>query len=315
MPSLTKERTGDLINRGSRNPTPGGTALFVGLRALDPFIQYNILAPNGLGFTLLTALGVRARVPGVAPQTGFPLIDTLGLSPPRLALLAMSIGSVVKQIHWRLFISQEEFPVGPAFTVGFFNTLNNSINTVAFCSVALSSTGNSSESSLTAPAIAGSVFYVVGLALEWISEIQRVRFKKDPANKGKPYMGGLWKLARHINYGGYTLWRAGFTMAGAGWGLGTFFGVLFGWDFATRAIPVLDRYCSGRVSCAFCGWRPRTLADRGYSMARIGTDLRSRRRIGCCRLFTENSDQNGPESPVVYVQHLNKIQTFPLAGE
>ena len=51
---------------------------------------------------------------------------------------------------------------------------------------------------------------MAGILLELVSELQRKRFKDDPANKGKPYAGGLFSLARSINYGGYTLWRGGY---------------------------------------------------------------------------------------------------------
>lgn len=249
--SFFKDRDLDLIQRGSYKSTPGGTALFVGIRALDPLLQYGILA-HGVGSNLLDAVGLGARPLPLAPlRTGVHLIDALNLSAPRLALLSMAAGSAIKQIHWLTRLSREEFPVRAALTVGIFNTVVNSINTLAFCSAVLTTAApphDISESSLAPSAIAGVVLYVVGIAVEWISEVQRARFKADPANAGKPYTGGLWSLARHINYGGYSLWRAGFAMTGGGWAMGAFFGIFYLWDFATRAIPVMDQYCSGRVS-------------------------------------------------------------------
>ncbi|KKY22719.1 putative membrane protein [Diplodia seriata] len=249
MSGSFKDQNMDLITRGSYKSTPGGTAIFIGLRALDPLLQYGILA-HGLGANLLDAVGLGARPPPLLSlRTGVHLIDVLDLSAPRLALLAMAVGSSLKQIHWLTFLSREEFPAKAALTVGVFNTVVNSINTLAFCSSLLTTASpphDISESSLAPVAVAGSVLYVVGLAIEWISEIQRARFKADPANEGKPYSGGLWRLARHINYGGYSLWRAGFAMTGGGWVMGSIFGGFYMWDFATRAIPVLDSYCSRR---------------------------------------------------------------------
>ncbi|OJD32980.1 uncharacterized protein BKCO1_3400057 [Diplodia corticola] len=249
MSGSFKDRNMDLISRGSYKSTPGGTAIFIGLRALDPLLQYAILA-HGLGSNLLDAVGLGARPPPILSlRTGVHLIDVLDLSAPRLALLSMAVGSSLKQIHWLTFLSREEFPAKAALTVGIFNTVVNSINTLAFCSSLLSTANpphDISESSLAPAAAAGCVLYVVGIAVEWISEMQRARFKADPANEGKPYTGGLWALARHINYGGYSLWRAGFAMAGGGWVMGTIFGAFYLWDFSTRAIPVLDNYCSGR---------------------------------------------------------------------
>lgn len=90
--------------------------------------------------------------------------------------------------------------------------------------------------------------YLIGISTELLSELQRQRFKKDPANKGKPYGGGLFSLATNINYGAYTLWRGGFALATGGWAWGLFTFSFFFYDFATRGVPVLDRYCTERVS-------------------------------------------------------------------
>lgn len=90
--------------------------------------------------------------------------------------------------------------------------------------------------------------YVAGMGIETVSENQRAAFKKDPKNAGKPITSGLWSVARHINYTGYSLWRAGFTCAAAGFPACIFvLGMLLA-DFNYRAIPVLDNYCSDKVS-------------------------------------------------------------------
>lgn len=96
--------------------------------------------------------------------------------------------------------------------------------------------------------IIGVGAYVLGMATESISEIQRKNFKADPRNAGKPYTGGLFGLARHINYGGYTVMRAGYALATGGWMWSAFVGAFFFRDFATRGVPVLDEYCSKSVS-------------------------------------------------------------------
>jgi steroid 5-alpha reductase family enzyme len=59
--------------------------------------------------------------------------------------------------------------------------------------------------------------------MELVSEIQRKFFKDRPENKGKPHGGGLFGLATNVNYGGYTLWRAGCACAASGpvWGVAT----------------------------------------------------------------------------------------------
>ena len=94
----------------------------------------------------------------------------------------------------------------------------------------------------------GVGMYAVGMLTEVISEFQRKAFKADPANKGKPYGGGLFSLATNINYGGYTVWRAGYAITAAGLPWGAVVGGWFFYDFATRGVPVLDQYCTERVS-------------------------------------------------------------------
>lgn len=61
--------------------------------------------------------------------------------------------------------------------------------------------------------IVGIGLFVFGSYLNTWSEIQRKRFKDNPDNKGKLFMGGLFRYARHINYFGDTLWVAGWAMA------------------------------------------------------------------------------------------------------
>ena len=100
--------------------------------------------------------------------------------------------------------------------------------------------------------------YAVGIMTELVAEIQRKRFKADPNNKGKVYTGGLWQFARHINYGGYTLWRAGYAMAGGGWIWGVLVGAFFFADFSTRAVPILNEYCEKRYGAEWENFKNQT---------------------------------------------------------
>ena len=130
--------------------------------------------------------------------------------------------------------------------IGVFNTVFNSINSMlslwAWSSAAVSEPLSSTSFVL------GIALFSIGIFFEQFSEIQRKRFKSDPANKGKPFVGGLFFVALNINYGGYTLWRAGYAMVAAGWLWGAFIGVFFFYDFYARALPILDKYCIERVS-------------------------------------------------------------------
>jgi len=242
----------DLIARGSHRPTPLGRTLFFTLRALDPFIQYTILSrhsgiswiPHRLGGSLLPATGVSTI--GLRPANA----TFLDLPPYQTLLLGMSVGSMLKQNFWLTAISREEMNAGPAVVISVYNTVLNGLNSTLalWMLTSVNPTANTFSELFRNPwVLAGTALYVMGILTETVSEVQRSSFKKDERNKGKPYAGGLFGLARHVNYTGYTLWRTGFAVAAAGPVWGAVIGSWFLYDFSQRAIPVLDKYCSNRV--------------------------------------------------------------------
>lgn len=236
----------DIIQRGIKEPSPLGTTIFVGLRSLDPLLQYGILA-RGWGSSFLHKIGLSTLPAGLPTNTG-TIIDKLGLSPYRLILLAMATGSSLKQIYWLVGLSEERFDPGAALTVVGFNTGANSLNNLLFTTTAFSASLSGNETFPQTPLIVGSILYVVGILTEAISESQRTRFKRNPKNKGKLYTSGLWQYARHINYTGFVLWRTGYCLAAGGWVWGT---AAFAWhfaDFAMRGVPLLNEYCEEKVS-------------------------------------------------------------------
>ena len=165
-----------------------------------------------------------------------------------MSILVCAFGASWKQIFWVLFTSEQECPVVAAIMIGVFNTVFNSIN--AMLSLWAWSSAAVAEPLSSTFFILGIALFSIGVFFEQYSEIQRKRFKSDPANKGKPFAGGLFSVALNINYGGYTLWRAGYAMVAAGWIWGGFIGVFFFYDFYARALPILDKYCIERVSSA-----------------------------------------------------------------
>jgi len=238
-------KKGDLINRGVKRPTPLGSAIFIGLRTADLFLQYGILA-RGVGSSLLHRMGLETLPASEPAQTG-TFIDNLGLSPYRLFLLSMAVGSTVKQIYWLLVTSDgDEFPPSAALVVSFINTAFNSFSSLIFTTALFSASTESKFPQV--PLMIGGTMYLVGLLTEAIAETQRVRFKRDPANKGQLYTGGLWSLARHVNYGAYTVWRSGYALAAAGWTWAALVAAYCAFDFNNRASVVLDSYCSKKVS-------------------------------------------------------------------
>ncbi|KAI0840698.1 hypothetical protein F5Y06DRAFT_228482 [Hypoxylon sp. FL0890] len=249
----------DLIKRGEKKKTPSGTITFIGLRVLDLPLQHALL--SGLGATLISKAGLTPSIPASTSllQTGIPLIDSLG-HPTSALLFAFATGSTVKQIYWLTRLSKESFPTSAAATVALFNTLVNSVNSLLFLTFATTSLRSvpalsipislpflsSERIDVPLSTVVGTLMYVAGITLETVAEQQRKAFKDAPENEGKVCKVGVWRWARHINYFGYSLWRGGYTMVATGWIGGLLMGGFQLWDLSTRAVGVLDEYCSNR---------------------------------------------------------------------
>lgn len=246
----------DLIARGVKGPSPLGTSTFIGLRVLDPLLQYSILA-HGLGTGFLAKLGI-STIPlsaAVVTRTGFKIIDQLGLPLERLILLGMAIGSATKQIFWLTYISEEEIKVKPAVVVSAFNSFCNSTNSLLLLTTATSAALSTKPlrvlvpgtgANVSLPVAVGTVLYILGILLETGSELQRKNFKDKPEHRGKLCREGLWRWARHINYTGYTLWRGGYALAAGGWVAGTAVVAYHVHNFIGNGIVSLDYYMSRR---------------------------------------------------------------------
>jgi protein-S-isoprenylcysteine O-methyltransferase Ste14 len=271
-------RSKDNIQRGIKEPSPIGTACFVGSRALDPFLQYGILA-KGYGSNTIERLGGQVLPQGPALITNTPLDSLLGLSPYRSIIFGMSVGSMLKQNIHCTTIMQEQMPPQFGLMVGAFNSFFNSLNSLFFVCAQTSASTNGEHFPQT-PLIVGSSLYVIGMALEFGSEIQRHAFKKDKKNKGQVYEGGLFSLSRHINYFGYTLWRTGYAIAAGGWTWGAITASWFAGDFSLRGIPVLQHYLEERVSCL--GRPPYTPRLTICSMVRSTSTTRLPCRTSLC---------------------------------
>ncbi|KAF4555116.1 Delta(14)-sterol reductase-like protein 1 [Elsinoe fawcettii] len=232
----------ELISRGDKGPSPLGTGLFVGLRSADILLQYAILR-HDWGSRIISFLGSSTLPHGPPSSTSTPL-DALGLSPYRLILLSMAAGSALKQNFWLVALSYERMQPSSSVAVSIFNTVVNSVNDLLFICRGTSASVNGEHFPQT-PLLVGATLYVAGMAIETLSEVQRYRFKQDSRNKGKVYQGGLFGVARHVNYTGYLLWRVGYATVGGGfaWGLANVAFYLFNFS---RAIPPLNHYCEER---------------------------------------------------------------------
>ncbi|CAF9915678.1 MAG: hypothetical protein ALECFALPRED_010300 [Alectoria fallacina] len=231
-----------------KGPSPLGTSIFVGLRAADAVLQFSILQ-RGWGSQIIESLGGTV-VPFATPRD--PALAYFGLGPYPAIISALALGASMKHVAYTVGISEQEMTPKFSLVVGAFNTVVNTLNTMlsiwTFTSAApqLATQSASIQDVVTSSPtlMLGLGLYTVGIVTELASEVDRQRFKRKPENKGKPYGGGLWSWATNINYGGYTLWRAGYAVSAAGYFWGAAVGAFFFYDFASRAIPSLDRYCT-----------------------------------------------------------------------
>jgi protein-S-isoprenylcysteine O-methyltransferase Ste14 len=229
------------------NSSPLGIVVFSTLRLADPILQHAIITRH-LGVSALPEYfgGSLASLPFASS-----LANVLDLPPYHQLMLGMSLGSALKQIFWLLGVSQQELPVSHAVAISAWNTAMNSVNT-ALSLWSLTTPYQYPELSIdslfNSPSVlVGTILYATGILTEIISEIQRSRAKKNPANAGKPYTGGLFGFARHINYTGYMLWRTGYALTAGGpiWGFAI---AAFNFRaFSAASVPELDGYCQKRV--------------------------------------------------------------------
>ncbi len=96
--------------------------------------------------------------------------------------------------------------------------------------------------------IAGSLVWLLGFTIEVIADLQKSRFRAEPANKGRYMHTGLWSWSRHPNYfGEVTLWLGAALIAAPvlqGWQLATLISPVFVFLLITRVsgVPLLEKY-------------------------------------------------------------------------
>jgi steroid 5-alpha reductase family enzyme len=62
----------------------------------------------------------------------------------------------------------------------------------------------------------GAAVWLVGFVFESVGDWQLSRFKRDPANKGQLFTGGVWRYTRHPNYfGDASVWWGHYLVAAA----------------------------------------------------------------------------------------------------
>ncbi|WP_029041071.1 DUF1295 domain-containing protein [Cucumibacter marinus] len=104
---------------------------------------------------------------------------------------------------------------------------------------------------------AGIALFALGCYLNTASELDRDRFKKDPANKGKIYSGGLWGLSMHINFFGDIVWITAYAVVAQSlWACAI--PLLAVGFFAFYNVPMLDAHLAKRYGDQFTAYAART---------------------------------------------------------
>lgn len=86
----------------------------------------------------------------------------------------------------------------------------------------------------------GLIIWIIGFAIEVISDRQKTAFRADPANAGRFITEGLWSRSRHPNYfGEFTLWVGMAIIA---------LPALQGWQYITLLSPVFVFVLLNRIS-------------------------------------------------------------------
>jgi protein-S-isoprenylcysteine O-methyltransferase Ste14 len=105
--------------------------------------------------------------------------------------------------------------------------------------------------------IVAVLLYVLGSFLNTGSELQRKWWKERPENRGRPYTGGLFHYAQHINYFGDELLFTGYALiTGSAWAL--LVPLLMLAAFVFFNIPELDEHLRGHYGAEFEEYTRRT---------------------------------------------------------
>ncbi len=95
-------------------------------------------------------------------------------------------------------------------------------------------------------ALAGSIVWVIGFAIEVMADRQKSRFRSDADNRGRFIRSGLWAWSRHPNYFGEIVLWVGVALVAwpalSGWQLATLVSPIFVYVLLTRVsgVPLLE---------------------------------------------------------------------------
>ncbi|KAJ6554559.1 hypothetical protein B0H19DRAFT_1154044 [Mycena capillaripes] len=220
-----------------------GIATFVLGRLSDAPLQY-MMFTRGWAVKGLTAVGLRASSLLVSAGPG-----VAGLGPIPTLLTGMYAVAGLRHGYWVLFTSPYNFPPSIGLQVSLYNTVISTVDTLVAVNALTSSPypilGDFTDC-IGWKQWAGLALFAIGISMETIAEESRKRFKRDPKNRGRVDDTGLWSFVRHPNYLGYTLWRAGITLATGSIAATVALTAFQIFGFYTRGIPEITTYMSAK---------------------------------------------------------------------
>jgi protein-S-isoprenylcysteine O-methyltransferase Ste14 len=171
-----------------------------------------------------------------------------GLASRRLVLFAFNVVVFLRLLLTFLVFLRRRIPLEEAISVPLAFALY-------FVGFALLGVGSQSAWNLLDDI--GVFLFLLGSVLNSLAEFQRHAWKRDPANRGKLFTGGLFSLSMHVNYFGDLLWVLGYAFVTNN--LYSFLIPLFLFCFFYfYNIPKLDAYLAGKYQQEFEEYRRKT---------------------------------------------------------
>lgn len=163
-------------------------------------------------------------------------------------LIAMGIVLWIRMIGTAFVLLQRKFGWDEAIPVTC---------ACAFYHFGFALTGGHSQAAVGPLEYAGIAVFILGSYFNTGSELQRKKFKADPANKGKLFTTGLFGIVRHPNYLGDTLWTTGWAMVShSPWA--AIMPVASGLAFMFGFIPSLTKYLEEKYGDQYTEWAKTT---------------------------------------------------------
>ena len=156
--------------------------------------------------------------------------------PRRTVLMLFNITAFLRLGYMMLFLLKRRIPWAESIDIPFAFALYY----LGFPLLALPT-----DLSLDAIDALGIALFLIGSGINTTAEVLRDRWKKEPANKGKLYTGGLFAYSRHINYFGDLLWVSGYAVLTRN-GYAALIPAFLFCFFAFYNIPKLETYLRGK---------------------------------------------------------------------